>query len=92
MVDVEGDGQDLQGIFTLTLSAIRVHGSHRQTLVVEVVIDHVAFELGVGEDQDATRLLREDEVEQGLVLLVLVDIDDVLGNVFVGAANATNLL
>jgi hypothetical protein len=92
MVGVQGDGQDLQGILTLTLSAIRVHGSHGQTLVVEIVIDHVALELGVGEDQDATRLLREDEVEQGLVLLVLVDVDDVLGNIFVRAANATNLL
>jgi hypothetical protein len=56
-------GHDLQGIFTLTLSAIRVHGSHRQTLVVEIVIDHVALKLGVGEDQDATGLLRENKVK-----------------------------
>jgi hypothetical protein len=69
-----------------------VHGSYRQTLVVEKVIDHVALELGVGEDQDAARLLREDQVEQGLVLLVLIDVDDVLGDVLVGAADTTNLL
>jgi hypothetical protein len=69
-----------------------VHGSYRQTLVVEKVIDHVALELGVGEDQDPARLLREDQVEQGLVLLVLIDVDDVLGDVLVGAADTTNLL
>jgi hypothetical protein len=64
---------------------------HRQTLVIKVVIDHVALDLGVGEDQGALRPVGEDEVEQGLVLLVLVDVDDLLLDVLVGAANTSDL-
>jgi hypothetical protein len=84
------EADNLQSIFTLALSAIRVNGSHRQALVVDEVVNRVALELGVGEHQDATGLLREDEVEQSLVLLVLVDEDDLLSDVLVGAANTTN--
>jgi hypothetical protein len=80
----------IQSIFTLALSAVRVHRGDRQALVVDEVIDGVALELGVGEDEDAARLLREDEVEQRLVLLALGDIDDLLLDVLVGAANAAD--
>ena len=80
----------IQSIFTLALSAVIVHRGDRQALVVDEVIDSVALELGVGEDEDAARLLRENEVEQRLVLLALGDIDDLLLDVLVGAANAAN--
>jgi hypothetical protein len=81
---------DVQGIFTLALSAVRVHRSDRQALVVDEVIDGVALELRVGEDKDTTWLLREDEVEKCLVLLALGDVDDLLLDVLVGAADAAN--
>jgi hypothetical protein len=82
--------EHVQSILALTLSAIRMNRSHRQALVVEEVINRVALELGVGEDQDATGLFGEDEIKQRLVLLVLVDVDDLLSNVLVGAADAAN--
>ena len=81
---------NVQSIFTLALSAVRVHRGDGQALVVDEVIDGVALELGVGEDEDATRLLREDEVEQCLVLLTLGDVDDLLLDVLVGAADAAD--
>jgi hypothetical protein len=62
-----------------------------QAFVVEIIVDHVALHLGVGEDQDALWLGGEDEVEQGLVLLVLVDVDDLLLDVLMGAADTTDL-
>lgn len=91
VLKMDDDGMYSQSIFTFTLSTIRVDRGHRQALVVEEVVDHVALDLGVGKDQDALRLVREDEVEQSLLLLVLVDIDDLLLDVLVSATDTTDL-
>ena len=68
-----------------------MNGGDRHALVVEVVIDHVALDLRVGEDQGTLRLIREDEVDQSLVLRALLDVDDLLLDVLVSAADATDL-
>lgn len=66
----------LQGVLTLTLSAVGVDRGARQTLVVEEVVNHVALALAVNEDERTRWLTREDQVEQGLVFLVLINIDN----------------
>jgi hypothetical protein len=68
-----------------------VNGSDRHALIVQIVINHVALDLGVSEDQGALRLIREDEVDQGLVLGALLDEDDLLLDVGMRAANTSNL-
>jgi hypothetical protein len=78
----------LQSIFTLTLGTIGVDRRDRQALVVEEVVDHVALDLGVGEDQGALRAIGEDQVEQSLALGALLDEDNLLLDVLMGTANA----
>ena len=46
---------DLHGIFTLTLSAIRVDRRRRQSFVEEEVIEVVDTLLAIHEDHDASR-------------------------------------
>ena len=55
----KGQGQneaDLQSIFTLTLSSIRVNGSRRETHVEEIVINKVGSLLGLDEDESARKV------------------------------------
>jgi hypothetical protein len=68
-----------------------VDRSHRQTLVVEEVVDHVALDLRVGEDQGALGAVGEDQVEQSLALGALLDEDDLLLDVLMSAADAADL-
>lgn len=86
-----GSAESTQGIFALSLSAIRVDGRRRKTLVVEEVINHVALDLAVDEDEGALRTVGEDQVKESLVLLVLVDVDDLLLDVLMRATNAADL-
>jgi hypothetical protein len=82
---------DLQSILTLTLGTVGVDRSDRQTLVVEEVVDHVALDLGVGEDQGALGAVGEDQVEQSLALGALLDEDDLLLDVLMSATDAADL-
>jgi hypothetical protein len=83
--------RNLKSILTLTLGTIGVNRSHRQTLVVEEVVDHVALDLGVGEDQGALGAVGEDQVKQSLALGTLLDEDDLLLDVLMRAADAADL-
>jgi hypothetical protein len=82
---------DLQSILTLTLGTVGVDRSDRQTLVVEEVVDHVALDLGVGEDQGALGAVGEDQVEQSLAFGALFDEDDLLLDVLMSATDAADL-
>jgi hypothetical protein len=83
--------ENLQGVLALALGAVGVDRGDGQTLVVQEVINHVALDLGVGEDQDTLRLIREDEIDESLVLGALLDEDDLLCDVRVGAADTADL-
>jgi hypothetical protein len=81
---------NLQGVLTLALSTIRVNRGDGKALVVEIVIDHVALDLGVGKDQGATRLAGEDQIEEGLLLGRLLHVDNLLVDILVSAAHTAD--
>ena len=75
----KGQGQneaDLQSIFTLTLSSIRVNGSRRETHVEEIVINKVGSLLGLDEDESARRWHGDQEIVKSLLLGITLDPDD----------------
>jgi hypothetical protein len=81
----------LQGILALALRSIGMERSNRQSLVVEEVIDLVALDFCVDEDQCTLRFASHDQVEEGLILGRLLNIDDVLLDILVSAADTPNL-
>ena len=63
---------DLQCIFTLTLSAVRMDRSCRHSHVIEEVVEIVNTSLGVTENYCPRRWHGKKKVVRGLLLVVLV--------------------
>jgi hypothetical protein len=80
----------LQSIFAFTLSTIRVDRGRRQVLVEQIIVDQICLALGVDKDQRAGGGDAEENVVQSIALQILFNIDNGLGNVFVGGARATH--
>jgi hypothetical protein len=72
-------------ILALTLVAIGVDGGGGQATVVQEVVELINSTLGVAEDHGASRLGREQQIEDCIPLLVLVDPDNVLTDVLVSS-------
>ncbi|KAI7223898.1 hypothetical protein KC333_g75 [Hortaea werneckii] len=89
-IDAAGKvSSDLHGVLTLTLVAIRVDRCRRHSTVVQKVIDEIDLRLRVAEHHGAAWLHLDQEVVQTLALLILIDIENVLTDVLVSRAGAT---
>lgn len=65
-------------VLTLALSTTSVDGSARQSTVVKVVVNVVNLLLAVDEDKSANRYYAHEEVVEGVALLVLLSVDNLL--------------
>lgn len=69
-------GNNLQGIFPLTLGAIRVDRGTRETHVVEIIIQEVCLGLGIHKNQCTRRRHSQKQVIEALLLKRRFSIDD----------------
>ena len=67
---------DLQSIFSLTLSAIRVNRSGRKTHVEQVVVDKVSGLLGLDEHKSSRGWHGDQQIVKSLLLGIAFDPDD----------------
>ncbi len=65
-----------QGIFTLTLSSIRVDGSRGHSQVEQVVVDEVGSLLGANKDEGTRWRHGDQQVVESSHLLVLIHPQD----------------
>ena len=64
-------GDDLHGIFTLTLSAIGMNRGCRQAQVEEMIVDEVGSFLRFDEDKRTRRWHRDEKIVERLLLHVV---------------------
>ncbi len=72
----KGDDKILQSILTLALSTITMDGRGRHVQIEEIIIHLIGLATGVDEDERARRRQRKEEIEEGTILLILIDPDD----------------
>jgi hypothetical protein len=82
--------ESAHGGLTLNLVSLAVHGSARHALTKEEVVNLLDRASGVGEDDGPRRRQRLDQVNQRLPFQVRLNPDDVLLDVAVRTAGATN--
>lgn len=71
-------GNNLQGIFPLTLGAIRVNRGTRETHVVKVIIQEVCLGLGIDENQCTRRRHSQKQVIEALLFERRFSVDDLV--------------